>query len=317
MKKILKLMLVATFGMLLFSSCQEGETSMPEMKAGAVKNMMLVEGADAMIPALNPSGFSSALTLDVISDDEPASVQLYVEFFRIGSGFRDTAEWINQTTFPATNELSLQDLADLFPDSSSVILNDLDGGDVFTVYTGNIIMADGREIKDEYSYFVEAVSENTGNDTIIELNPTGHSPALQNIGQTVWLTQYIYYVGCPTDLGGTYDMTATGEGGYGLGAPSAWTSNFTEATITQISELNYTIEPAIGGLMVDYYAAFGAQVMTGEIMDVCGTLMAAGLNDGWNAPAHYEGTVDEATGVITIEWENPWGDWFTMILTPQ
>lgn len=317
MKKLLKLMIVITFGILLFSSCQEGGTSMPDMLSSANKNMQMTDDGDPMIPFLDPALFNSGFSLDVISDDEVASVEIFVEFYRIGSGFRDTASFVNQTTFPVTYSLNLQSIADLFPDSSSVILNDLNGGDYFRFYTGNIFMADGREILEEYSFDIQSVSETTGNDTIIELNPTGHSPALQNINATNWLQEYTYFVGCPTDLAGTYDALSSGTNTDSQ-LPNPAVDIYDEVTITHNGGLSYTIDRGFCGMYELWYcAAYGYCWDNAQnFLDICGELQG-NFADSWGQVYPIDGSVDETTGVITYHYFNAWGDEITSVLTPQ
>ncbi|MBU8892724.1 MAG: hypothetical protein KOO66_08080 [Bacteroidales bacterium] len=207
MKKILKLMLVTILGALLFSSCEEGETSMPDMGPGAVKN--LISLGDPLILVDNPGVFAGSFTVDVIADEAAGSIALSVVFTKASTGVPDTAFVTSITSFPTEYNFDTQDLADLFPLESNYILNSLEGGDAFTFITGNIFMADGTEIVTETEYMVEAISETTGNDTIVAMDIDSFSPALANIQNGVWLQELTYYVGCPFDAAeaaGTYEI---------------------------------------------------------------------------------------------------------------
>ncbi|TKG96393.1 hypothetical protein EYV94_03840 [Puteibacter caeruleilacunae] len=138
-------------------------------------------------------------------------------------------------------------------------------------------------------------------------------------GETTWSVANVNAnVACASDIAGTYSLTATGQGGGGLGGTSPWTAVLTTAEIvSKDGGVTYTIEPALAGIMVDYYAAYGATTVQGEFQDICGTITNAKVHDGWNPVSTYSGSIDEATGVITINFENNWGDGGEMILTPQ
>ena len=60
--------------------------------------------------------------------------------------------------------------------------------------------------------------------------------------------------------------------------------------------------------------AYGATPVKAAINDICDTISGT-VNDGWNV-SDYNGSVDGA-GVITLTWENPWGDHMTITLTPN
>jgi len=125
-------------------------------------------------------------------------------------------------------------------------------------------------------------------------------------------------IACESMLAGTYTLTATGAGGGGLDGLSPWTSTITEAEIVSVDgALVYEITPAMGGIMVDYYSAYGASLTTATFTDICSEFKNVALSDGWSTITDYTGTVDEATGVITINFANPWGDNGEMILTPK
>lgn len=315
MKNIFKLMMIIAVGLMIFQSCQEGETSMPDMGPGAVKVLTIDPNGDPMIPFLEPSSFTSGFTLDVIADNAVGSIDIWVEMFRVGAGTRDTAFYVAQTTFPQTHALDLQDLADLFPDDSDDILNNLDGGDYFKVFTGNIIMADGTEIFEEYEFEVQDTTE-AGEDTLVTLGVAGYSPALANITNAgVWLNQLTYFVGCPTDLAGLYTMVTNGTNTDG--SPPAVDHTIT-AEIVHNGGLAYTIDQGFGGVYSLWYCGpYGycwdnAQVF----LDICGELQAT-FADSWGMAYPIDGSVDEATGVITYHYINAWGDELTSVLTPQ
>lgn len=208
MKNIFKIMLIITFGVFFLSSCEEGETSMPEMKPGAVKNLQV--SGDLLLLLENPAAFTGSVSLDVISESKVDHIDLSVVFSTAsGSIAPDTVLVSTVTNFPYEFNIDLQWFADMFPASSNYILNSLEGGDNFKFITGNVFLADGTEIFEEYVFNVQDVSEETGNDTIVELEVAGKSPALVNIETGYWPQHYTYYVGCPFDpeeAAGTYEI---------------------------------------------------------------------------------------------------------------
>ncbi len=124
-------------------------------------------------------------------------------------------------------------------------------------------------------------------------------------------------IACSSDLEGVYSLTASGSGGGGLGISEPWTSKIESVTITsKDGGITYSIKPALGGIMVDFYSAYGATLVEGEFQDICGTISNPVINDGWNKVEIYTGEVDDETGVITISFENAWGDKGDMVLTP-
>jgi hypothetical protein len=125
-------------------------------------------------------------------------------------------------------------------------------------------------------------------------------------------------VACASNIEGTYNLSATGTGGYGLDSPTPWTSSIATATITSVDGgVTYTITPAMGGIMKDFYSAYGADIVTGEFKDICGEIKNPVINDGWSTITNYTGSINEETGVISISFANPWGDNGVMTLTPQ
>ncbi len=201
MKNIFKIMMIIAVGLMIFQSCQEGETSMPEMASGATKNLETI--GDPLIIVDAPGDFLGSISLDVISDDAIGHVDVSVIW-----GL-DTVLVESVTSFPWELDFDVAFLADKFPADASYINNTLAGGDAFRFITGNIFMADGTEILDDYEFEVQDTTE-TGGDTIVDLAVNGNSPALSNImGGGVWLQALTFYVGCPFDpaeAAGTYTI---------------------------------------------------------------------------------------------------------------
>jgi len=124
-------------------------------------------------------------------------------------------------------------------------------------------------------------------------------------------------IACPSDIAGVYTLEAKGTGGGGLDLSEKWGSSIeTVEIISKDGGVTYTIEPALGGLMVDFYSDFGAEIVKGEFQDICGEIKNAVVHDGWNPVLNYSGTIDDETGVITISFENDWKDKVNMKLSP-
>jgi hypothetical protein len=125
-------------------------------------------------------------------------------------------------------------------------------------------------------------------------------------------------IACASDLAGVYTLEATGVGGGGLDLAEPWTSSIETAKIeSKDGGVTYTIEPALGGIMVDFYSDYGATTVVGEFQDICGSIKNPVAYDGWNDIVTYSGSIDSETGVISIYFVNDWGDYGNMTLTPQ
>ena len=314
--KLLNNYFAVLFAMLLMlASCEFNDIgNMPDIIQGVTKNLTLDTESDAMIPATEPGSFNSSFSLDVISDAEVASVQIDVVFFRVANGTADTSIFVTQTSFPMSYDIELQTLADLFPDKSDIILNDLQGGDFFSFITGGIHMADGRVIpNDTYDFLVQDTTS-SGADTLVALKPNVYNSGIANIHATTWLQEYTYFVGCPTDLAGKYNAVSNGTNTDGW--PPAVDLE-AEVEIVAGAGISYQLRNCFAGVYEEWYCApYGyCWANNANFMDICGEFVAT-FTDSWGMSYPVTGTIED-NGTITYSYTNAWGDQISTVLTPM
>ena len=122
---------------------------------------------------------------------------------------------------------------------------------------------------------------------------------------------------CNSDIAGTFTTTASGDVGDGSGGsagsygPITSTVTFTAtatAALYEVSDLSF-------GMYAQIYA--DNTPVTGRLQDVCDALSDVGDTDRFGDPFTVSASRDAATGVITLNWANTWGDTGTVTLTPQ
>ena len=126
-------------------------------------------------------------------------------------------------------------------------------------------------------------------------------------------------ISCESDLAGTYSTVASGGFVNGSGTPGAGGSySGLTATVTMTVDpanpLIYTFDDMSFGL---YEQGYGDASPSGRVQDICGSLSDRGDVDQYSDPFTISGSVDPATGVITLSWSNTWGDFGDVVLTPQ
>ena len=85
-------------------------------------------------------------------------------------------------------------------------------------------------------------------------------------------------------------------------------------TVDPANPLIYTFDDMSFGL---YEQGYGDASPSGRVQDICGSLSDRGDVDQYSDPFTISGSVDPATGVITLSWSNTWGDFGDVVLTPQ
>jgi hypothetical protein len=123
---------------------------------------------------------------------------------------------------------------------------------------------------------------------------------------------------CSSDLGGDYDVEATGTSTDGC-CPGSYTVN-SVVTLTDNGSGKYTISDWSGGLYVEWYAVYGMTIeeVAGEIEDVCNTITLTGPSaEPYGESLEGSGSYDPATGKITFSFSNGWGDQGSMVMTPK
>ncbi len=122
---------------------------------------------------------------------------------------------------------------------------------------------------------------------------------------------------CVSDIGGSY--TAVSNGSSTDGCCPDPVNVTTTVTLTAKDGGVYEISDWSGGLYFDWYDVYGmtADGSAGEIRDVCNNISFITASEPYGESLSGSGSVDPATGVITISWSNGWGDQGTSTLTPQ
>lgn len=136
---------------------------------------------------------------------------------------------------------------------------------------------------------------------------------LQTGGNSVNIT-----ASCPSNLAGTYDVVAVGTSTDGC-CPDQTTVTST-VTLTDQGSGRYGISDFSGGLYLEWYDVYGITSTAdspGTIVDVCNNLTFVDTNEPFQTAVTGTGSVDGATGVITLSWTNGYDDEGTLTLTPQ
>lgn len=120
---------------------------------------------------------------------------------------------------------------------------------------------------------------------------------------------------CPTALAGKYDVVSNGTNTDGI--PPA-VDHADVVTITSTGVFTYSIDRGFCGVLELWYCGPYGYCFDNpqDFADLCGVLSGT-FGDSWGMTYPMDGTVDQATGVITYHWINAWGDEVTSVMTPQ
>ncbi len=129
------------------------------------------------------------------------------------------------------------------------------------------------------------------------------------------------FVACQSFLQpGTYDAVSNGSStDTDPNTNTSATDYASVVTISQIGPITFELENSYGGLMEYFYCdsyGYCGIVDNNLINDFCGELSGS-WGDAFGSEVWAEGSYDTETNVITIYWENEYGDNATMVLTPQ
>jgi hypothetical protein len=129
--------------------------------------------------------------------------------------------------------------------------------------------------------------------------------------------QYFCYIACESSLEGTYDAITNGSSTDVDIANPVGTDIASEITLTKVDGITYLLDNSLGGIWEYWYCDLYGECSPIEnyIQEFCGSLSGS-WTDGYNV-FDATGSVDPLTGVLTISWENDWGDKATTVLTPQ
>lgn len=125
---------------------------------------------------------------------------------------------------------------------------------------------------------------------------------------------------CPSDLGGNYLATTTGQSTDGC-CPDPATLTDIPITLTDKGSGVYTISDWSAGLYLFWYAVYGITPttnMTATFTDACKVYAIPDIIEPFGTATVFTNvSLDEATGVITYTWTNGYDDTGTVVLTPQ
>ena len=304
MKNIIKnsSFILIIFG--LFISCEDPDAiRIPEFKDAV--NVRVVIDPDHTF--LNFEDLGNAMfVFDAYTENtDLRSATFYMSYYDLSADSTYDEIPLEFTEFPTQHyEFTSQELAALFNLAGGI--EDLDGGDLFNFRTV-AVTADGV----------------TYPDTVLQGLPQESLNVTPNIinaaASTSFTTVFNTFVGCPSNLEGTYNAVVNATSTDDCCGSNPAVDLESTITFTRTGPTNYDVTNFAAGAYTYWYCdAYGlcADTFDGigaQLLDICGNVsLSAGY---WgNSGA---GSVDPATGVITIDWENAFGDAGTTVYTPQ
>lgn len=125
-------------------------------------------------------------------------------------------------------------------------------------------------------------------------------------------------VGCASDIGGSYTSVSTMISTDGC-CPDEITVN-SSVTLSDNGGGVYTISDFTAGTYLENYDVYGVTAGTNtarNLTDICNEISGSFADVFSGSTINVTGSRDDATGVITYDWDNSFGDTGTVILTPQ
>ena len=147
------------------------------------------------------------------------------------------------------------------------------------------------------------------------------APSITGGNNASFTTAFTTFIGCPSDLPvvGTYTSSATGTTTDPGVSPATVNNLAKEVTITQSGPTSYSISDIFGGLYEAWYGElYGYEGNTpAALIDICGAVSIPTFTEPFDSPLVSTYSRNATTGVITITWENGYGDTGTVVLTPK
>jgi hypothetical protein len=295
---------VFIIGLLFLISCNKDQDSrMPEMKKGVTPYLQATENSDGFIDFNDPEGFNAEFIADVLFPDPFQKLSIVV--VRNSDYAHQYIVKDDITSVPQTINISANDLVSVIPELSSP--SDIQQGDSYRFFV-NTTLEDGSVLagySDDGTIAYSAA-------LVSCLNSLKGADASINVD---------IIVPCETALkSGTYSVIANGTS-TDPGASSNPTVDYPyEVTLTEAGNFfTFTISDFSGGLFTLWYnEPYGLEGDSpGTIQDICGDITFYNTTTPFGTPVSGTVTVDEATGVITIEgMDDVYGDIWTLVLTP-
>lgn len=288
MKKA-KLIIASLFLVMFVASCEkDGGDSVISATNGATPDIRKIATTDAFINLVAVNGntpIDLGFTVDIgFGDVASADIKLF--YFKGNDVYKGTYV-TNITTFPATFNLSQDDIFDAFTELNGPA--DLGVGDALKI-TAELTLKNGTIVK--------------------ILNDDGTPNYGADIANSnVFKVLQTYNVSCPSDLGGTYTVLTSGFSTDSGPTPDENPiSNFPyTVTITANGGGNYSISDAFGGVYILWYDIYGLDFeVEGNFDDVCGVISGV-FPEPFGTDVTYTGTVNP-DGTLSIHWINGYGD---------
>ena len=199
-------------------------------------------------------------------------------------------------------EFTAQFLAEKFGLANGA--SDLSGGDLFN-FDNLTTLTNGMQ-------FPDTILSETPYETV---NVTPN--ILQSAATTSFTATFFTFVGCPSNLEGTYTTITNAQSTDGCCPDPVVVESV--VSITRTGPVNYQLTNFAAGTYAYWYCdPYGLcsdtfNGLPAALLDICGNLQ---LNAGyWGSNG--TGTVDAVTGVITISWGNAFDDAGVTVYTPQ
>lgn len=299
---------------LAMTGCRDEESiRFPEFEDGANVRVVIDPNASFFnFEDLNNAKFA----YDVYSENRNIEeVNFYAYFVPVNGGPQQKIllETFTQADFDngggqLRREYTAQQMVDLFGLGS---IDELEGGDAFNFRNVTTVNNNGEILEFSDSTVVSNSPSFSTAPRTITPNIIAGAPT------TSFTCCFSTFVGCPSNIGGVYNVVTTGTSTDPC-CPVETTVAYT-TTLTKTSATEYTISDFSSGLYTEWYCApYGLCAATfeglgGNVLDVCGTLTLSASYWGNTGT----GSLDPETGVITLQWQNQFGDAGTSVLTPQ
>lgn len=284
MKKFKIFSLVAITSIFLFQSCKDdGGTSVIELEDGAVVNMVKLSPGDPFIDLIRLSqGENIEIAFSAeLAQGQPVTIDI-VGSYVTADGESDFAVLFPNASLPTNYTMSADDIAAAFDILTS--RDDIGLADIFSL-SARFTMEDGRVLD-----LIDPADGSNNTGTNIQANTPIYDARID------------YPVSCPSDLAGTYLVSTTADGSFGV--PSI-TNLEAVVTVTADGGGSYTLSDmaagAYDGLFCAAFAICGPDaVAAGQITDVCGNLSGS-TSDCCGGTVQLSGTVDSEDGSWTTE----------------
>lgn len=304
MRNKVKYILLLSISLGIFIGCEDPDAiRLPEFK-DAVNVRVVIDPDYTFLDFENLE--NAKFVFDAYTENtDLQSATFYMSYYDLSEDSTYNEVPIEFTQFPTQRyEYTSQELAEIFGLPGGIA--DLDGGDLFNFRTVAVTL-EGLTYPDTVLQGLPQESLNVGPDIT------------QAAATASFTITFNTFVGCPSALDGTYTTVVNATSTDDCCGANPVVDLESTITLTRTGPTNYTLTNFAAGAYDYWYCpAYGLCSDTfdglgAELLDICGNVqLTAGY---WGSAG--AGTVDPNTGVITIEWENAFGDQGTTVYTPQ